>query len=254
MRDGPTLSACLVVKNEELFLDTCLASLRNVVDELIVVDTGSVDRTIKIAERWADIVTREPWPGDLGQAHDLPIAHASGDWILTLDGDERLDPSGAAVVAALLRDTAHDGFILPVRNYLFHPGPGFRPADPFDPLTHGARCWQPSQNVRLFRNDPRFRHRGHLHQSPVTSIDQAGGTIGRCECVIHHYGWLRTDRDKGAFYGALLERDAAASPHDPQVHLELAFARRVEGDDAGATRACLRAIELGETSRGWAEL
>ena len=91
-----SISLCLVVKNEELFLRECLASARPFVDEMIVVDTGSTDRSITIAREMGARVFEEPWPGNLAKAHDLPTRHARGDWILSLDGDEALDPESGA--------------------------------------------------------------------------------------------------------------------------------------------------------------
>jgi len=88
----PSLSLCMIVKNEEEYLQECLASVEDVVDEIILVDTGSTDRTVEIAGQFDAEVHHIPWNDDFAAARNESIKHASGDWILQLDADERLDP------------------------------------------------------------------------------------------------------------------------------------------------------------------
>jgi glycosyltransferase involved in cell wall biosynthesis/Tfp pilus assembly protein PilF len=227
----PRISLCLVVKNEELFLGECLQAARELVDETIVVDTGSTDRTIEIAEAAGARVYRQPWPGDLGRAHDLPLAYANGDWLLTLDGDEVLDPRFDELTE-LVRDPGLDGVLFTVRNYVYHPVPQNRRAIPTHPLTRGASFWSPSMNVRLFRNRPAFRHSGRLHQSVLPALRRAGARIVSTTVPIHHYGLLRYDRNKSALYTELAEQEVRDRPDDVKARLELGIvhlnARRLE--------------------------
>jgi glycosyltransferase involved in cell wall biosynthesis/Tfp pilus assembly protein PilF len=217
----PSISLCLVVKNEELFLRECLESVRPYVDEIVVVDTGSGDRTPAIARELGARVYLEPWPGDLARAHDLPLAHATADWVLTLDGDEALDPAGGAELRALVERAAFDGFIFTVRNYRYTPAHQHRPVDSHDPLVHGARSWSPSHNVRLFRNRPEFRHEGRVHQTVLHAMTRAGATVSTTTIPIHHYGYLRSDRAKSPLYTELAEQQVRDHPGDPKAHLEL---------------------------------
>ena len=87
------VSLCVVACNEAQFVRACIESARPLVGEIIVVDTGSIDRTPAIAEAAGARVVRAPWPGDLASAHNLPLRHARQDWILSLDADEVLDQS-----------------------------------------------------------------------------------------------------------------------------------------------------------------
>ena len=77
------ISLCVVARNEESFLRACIESARPVVDEVVVVDLGSTDRTVEIARGAGARVFRGLWRGDLGAALNLPLAHARGDWIAT---------------------------------------------------------------------------------------------------------------------------------------------------------------------------
>jgi tetratricopeptide (TPR) repeat protein len=84
------LSFCSIVKNEAHNLDRCLASIKPYVDELIVVDTGSTDDTVAIAQRYGATVGHFEWCNDFAAARNYACTLATGDWILTLDADEEL--------------------------------------------------------------------------------------------------------------------------------------------------------------------
>ena len=89
------ISLCMIVKNEERFLDDCLESVLGVVDEIIVVDTGSTDKTADIAKSHGARVIDFPWTEHFAEARNQAIERAEGDFMLTLDADERLDPATA---------------------------------------------------------------------------------------------------------------------------------------------------------------
>lgn len=84
------LSFCIIVKNEAANLPKCLASVQNVVDEIIVLDTGSSDRTVEIAKEFTAKVYNFKWCNDFSAARNESLKYATGDWILVLDADEIL--------------------------------------------------------------------------------------------------------------------------------------------------------------------
>src|SRR5574343_299448 len=84
------LSACLMVKNEEENLPRCLNSIKDVVDEIIIVDTGSTDSTIEIAKEYTDKIYIHPWENNFSKHRNQSISYATGDWILIIDADEEL--------------------------------------------------------------------------------------------------------------------------------------------------------------------
>jgi glycosyltransferase involved in cell wall biosynthesis len=88
----PTLSLCLIARNEERFLPACLESVRGVVDEIVLVDTGSDDSTVAIAEGAGAKVIHYPWQDDFAAARNQALRAATGRWMLVLDADERLAP------------------------------------------------------------------------------------------------------------------------------------------------------------------
>ena len=87
-----TVSLCMIVKDEELFLRDCLESIKNVIDQIVIVDTGSRDATIDIAKEYKASIYHFKWCDDFSAARQESIKHANCDWILYLDADERLRP------------------------------------------------------------------------------------------------------------------------------------------------------------------
>lgn len=85
------LSLCMIIRNEEVCLEDCLRSVRDAVDEIIIVDTGSTDQSIALAENWGATVYQHPWESDFAMARNQSISYAQGDWILIMDADERLN-------------------------------------------------------------------------------------------------------------------------------------------------------------------
>jgi glycosyltransferase involved in cell wall biosynthesis/tetratricopeptide (TPR) repeat protein len=86
----PLISACMIVRDEEVELPTCLASLAGVADEIVVYDTGSLDRTVEIAEAAGAVVHRGYWDDDFARARNEALSHCRGQWVLWVDADESL--------------------------------------------------------------------------------------------------------------------------------------------------------------------
>lgn len=86
------LSLCMIVKNEETFLSQVLESVKPVVDEMVILDTGSSDRTIDIAQEYGARVYHFQWGNDFSAARNHALQYVQGKWVLVLDGDEVLTP------------------------------------------------------------------------------------------------------------------------------------------------------------------
>ncbi|MGB0333344.1 MAG: glycosyltransferase family 2 protein, partial [Planctomycetota bacterium] len=101
MKTRTRISLCMIAKNEASFLAGCLRSVRGVVHEMIVVDTGSTDDTVAIAEAEGAIVVHFPWCDDFARARNAGVERATGTHVLVLDADERLAPNmGPNLLAA----------------------------------------------------------------------------------------------------------------------------------------------------------
>ena len=231
-----------------MFLRECIESALPVVDEVILVDTGSTDATCEIARQAGARVFRAAWPGDLAKAHALPLAHARGDWVLSLDGDERLDPSSAGKIRALTEARDKDGYLFTIRNYLYDPNAKWRRTDLFDPVAKGALGYCPNVAVRLFRRRRAYQYSGSVHQSIAPSIIARGGKIGTTDIPIHHYGHIRFDREKSALYAALLRRQVAREPRNARAWIDLGIVLLEDRHSPvpAAAAAFYRARSLGE--------
>ncbi len=99
------LSLSMIVKNEERYLEDCLKSVKGVVDEIVIVDTGSVDGTKSIAEKYGARIYDFKWVNDFSAARNYALEKSKGNWILYLDADERLSPES---VVELKKLTSHE--------------------------------------------------------------------------------------------------------------------------------------------------
>src|SRR5579872_1678651 len=101
------ISLCMIVKNEERFLEQCLRSVADVVDEINIVDTGSTDATVAIAERFGARIEHREWRNDFGWARNEALKMATKRWVLQLDADEELSPESKEQLRALKNVPAH---------------------------------------------------------------------------------------------------------------------------------------------------
>ncbi len=211
----PRLSLCMIVRDEERFLGPALASARGCADEMIVVDTGSRDRTRAIALEHGARVIDFPWCDDFSAARNRGLEAASGTHILVLDADERL----AGRAADALRNACTD------RRLLFGMLP-LHDADaldaPFEDVLAGTRRLQePIWLPRLFRNHPRLRFERRVHETMFREIEQKrrelGGEFLAVDAPIVHLGEvksLRVELKKDRRNTRLLELAMAEDPAD----------------------------------------
>jgi tetratricopeptide (TPR) repeat protein len=195
---GLTLSLCMIVKDEEEMLPRCLAAAKPAVDEIIVVDTGSTDRTVEIAESFGARVLHHEWNGSFSDARNVSLDAASGDWVIYLDADEVLVEDDAARLHALTGRTWREAFALVETNYTGD-------VDDGTAMTHNA--------LRMFRNRPEYRFKGRLHEQMAYALP--GYLSERLEYTqlrIEHYGYLgvvRDSKDKSRRNLELLEQQVA---------------------------------------------
>ncbi len=207
-KKDPTLSLCMIAKNEEQFIGDCLASVHKLVDEIIVVDTGSTDRTIEIAESYGAKVFHLPWQGDFATARNESLAHATGDWILVLDADEMIPAEGHEELRKALRSMENVGYALVIENLLGEEGKESQTALIF----------------RLFQNRPDIRYEGIIHEQAMLAAQRTGLPIRNILTRIIHRGYLNqhvVERDKYQRNLAILLRQVEEEPRHPYVHFNL---------------------------------
>ncbi len=168
----PRVTAALIVRNESRVIEDCLASLAGRVDEIVVVDTGSRDDTIAKARHFPVQLHHFKWCDDFSAARNFAIEQATGDWILYIDADERLSVPRPDGLAGLLANEGKVGWTV-----RFHP----------------RLDWTPYAELRLFRNDPRIRFRGAIHETHYDSVLQVASAdakeVGECDLTLQHVGY-----------------------------------------------------------------
>jgi glycosyltransferase involved in cell wall biosynthesis len=224
-----SISLCMIVKNEEKNLAACLASLKPVVDEMIIVDTGSTDRTIDIATVFGAKVSAFEWNGNFSDARNASLAAARGKWILVMDADEVLAAQDYDAVRQAVREAVGKKLAWSVltRNYTTRVNAqGWTPNDHVYQAKERADGWHPSWKVRLFCNHPVIRFNGEVHEMVENSLLMAGYTIDKASFVVHHYGGLvestEEAAEKGRRYFEFGMKKLEKNPRDTVALAELA--------------------------------
>ena len=230
------LSLCMIVKDEEEMLPRCLAAVAPAVDEIVIVDTGSNDRTIEIAHSHGARVIEKEWTGSFSDARNVSFEAATGDWIIYLDADEVLVADDVKRLKALTGRTWREAFYLVETSYTGELGDGAA-------ITNNA--------LRVFRNRPQYRFEGRLHEQIAHNLPlYATGRIEQSSVRIEHYGYLGAVRDakeKSRRNLNLLKAQQAESPSDAFLYFNLGTEYSVIGDHAAALAEFERAWNLVES-------
>ncbi len=245
----PSLSLCMIIKDEAFFLADCLASVRDHVDQIVVLDTGSTDGSAQIARQYADVVEDFDWVDDFSAARNASIELATGDWILVLDADERISEQDFGLIQRTIADTDLDGFYCIQRNYDNDPNqPEWYPVNQPSALTRDYKGFQANPILRLFRNRPDIRFSGRVHELLDPAIPEDSRDI--LPVALHHY--MDEDPTKPRVkrqlrYLNLLEACIEESPTG--LHYRKAAAVRMYflKDYARAAQYYRKAAELGES-------
>ena len=202
------LSICLIAKNEEQFLAQCLKSVQGLDAQIILVDTGSKDRTVEIAREFGAEIHHFAWCEDFAAARNAALEPATGDWILVLDADEELPAAQHAKLLADMKNAHAIAYRMPMINAGKNDG----------------RCYVP----RLFRNAPGVHYFSRIHEQVFPSLlasSQAWGLkspLGTAELVHHGYTKeLVRDRNKIERNLNLLKLALAENPSDVNLVMNL---------------------------------
>ncbi len=198
----------MIVKNEEEYLQECLESVEDVVDEIIVVDTGSTDRTVEIAGQFDAEVHHIPWNDDFAAARNESIKHASGDWILQLDADERLDPESKKELRRWLENNSKMCASVLIDSPKEENNKG-----------HISRAH------RLFRNYQGIQYSGRIHEQISPSISELNGEEGFSNIKVMHLGYDKSEdemHEKSERNYQLLKQQIAEEPNNAYYHFTMA--------------------------------
>ncbi len=171
---GHDISLCMIVKNEEENLGRCLKSVQDLVDEIIVVDTGSTDKTVEIAEKYGAKVYYFEWCNDFSAARNESLKYASKDWILIMDGDDEFCNEDKDKFKNLIKEDLNNNTI-----YFF------------ETLNYSGYSITSTDisinlNPRLFKNNYGFHYEGEVHNQLVNYEKNVEGKT--YDIRIYHYG------------------------------------------------------------------
>jgi tetratricopeptide (TPR) repeat protein len=229
-----TVSACIMVKNEEEMLPECLDSIRDWVDEIIIVDTGSTDRTVEIATSYGAKVYHHPWENSFSKARNHTLQYATCDWVFIIDADERIFAEDIPNVMQALNQDQFPIVAVSVFNYY--------------PLIEDTVTFLPSK--RFFRRSLGLQYSGIVHNQLLVP---AGTPTVKTGIRIKHYGYgLSKERmeAKLARTKALLEKQLADQPDDAFALFNYAQLHRASPDGFKPENAAIvlksagRAIQL----------
>ncbi len=216
---GIRISACLIAKNEAKVLAKCLDSLQNIVDEIVLVDTGSTDETVSLAESYGAIIGHFPWINDFSAARNHALSLATGEWALWIDADEQLDPScGEAFAKGIVRSHI-GGYSIEIVNYLDDSGTTTE-------FVHNP--------TRLFRRIEGVHFSEPIHEQITPSLMALGlPWTPLPDCKIHHDGYRQAaleEKKKVERTLGILEDVVAKNPNDPFQLFNLANTYFVAAD------------------------
>ena len=239
---GLKLSLCMIVRDEQEMLPGCLTSLKEAVDEMVIVDTGSTDATVEIARSFGANVIFHEWTGSFAEARNVSLEAASGDWLLCLDADEVLVREDVELLRSLTGRTWREAFYLSETNYTGELEDGTA-------VTHNA--------LRLFRNRPEYRYEGRLHEQIAHRLPaflpermEASGVR------IEHYGYLgavRDSREKSRRNIELLRLQEAEGVDSAFLHYNLGSEYAAAGEPAAAITELERAWAMMQADPGGQE-
>ena len=226
------LSVCMIVRNESHNLEAALRSVRDVADEVIVVDTGSTDDTCAIAIEWGARLFHDPWDDDFSKARNAALEAASGDWVLSLDADERLAAGQQLALRELLQ----------------------QPLDAYFVQVHSAVTERSNQRTfvhlypRLFRRDPRIRYCRRVHEQISEALEAMRARTAATRIRIDHEGYAASAEvrmQKLHRNLRLLRLEENGRSDDPAVHFHLGETLALLGDAASAVTHYQRCLTIG---------
>ena len=200
----------MIVKNEERFLRNCLASARDIIDEMVIVDTGSSDATPDIAREFGAKLVTHAWNDDFSEARNVSLANATGDWAIWLDADEEIAPESRNRFREAIKSAAPDvgGFMVEFRNWL----QSTTRREDTDMAVHHA--------CRVFRLVPGVRFEGRIHEQNMRSLQQLGYRSAYVPgLTLDHFGYaaeIMTARNKHQRFIRMLTREVEECP-DPSL-------------------------------------
>ncbi|EHJ00169.1 glycosyl transferase family 2 [Clostridium sp. DL-VIII] len=237
------VSLCMIVKDEEEYLPRCLSSIKDVVDEIIIVDTGSTDKTVKISKSFGAKVYYFKWNNNFSEARNESLKYATKDWILILDADDELNSEARETFKALLNTELDE-------NAIYH----------FETLSYYGSGIEKDNiavnlNPRLFKNNRGVHYEGEVHNQLIRA---EGDYNAVCKDIkIYHYGYIDkriVSKEKRKRNIAILNEQIKKKPDDGFVYFNLGSEYGALDDMNKALECYYKAYEKFDQHTGYSSL
>ncbi len=233
MSDKILLSICMIVKNEEVYINNCLNSMMPLVNEgiaeLIIVDTGSIDKTVEICKRYTDKVYYKKWNNDFSEARNYSISVAKGEYLFIQDADQTIDEKSIDDFINLFKNKEYKKYntiYVKLRNYLD------------ESLNRYSELGFPL----IFRNDEEFKYNGAVHEQANFKLP-----VMHTDIQINHYGYIMNEDEKINKFNRnvdILKKELAIDPNNYYFRFQLAKSYNSIGYYKSALREVEYYIEL----------
>lgn len=221
-----------MVKNEEKYLNKCLTHVKqfmqNVDSELIIIDTGSEDRTVDISKIYTDKVYFHKWNNNFSDMRNITTSYAKGEWIFIIDADEMLIEYDDIVnFLSSGHSQKYNTVFMTVKNIT------------------GSEEWDYSMlsSPRMFKNDGTFKYEGAVHNNPIFKEPCA-----KVNSLIEHYGYIFTDKDftekKFQRTATILKNELQKNPENIYYWYQLSVSYSIHNDEQEAIQCALNAFQI----------
>ena len=242
------ISLCMIVKNEEDWIEGAVESVRSIVNEVIIMDTGSTDATLQRVELLGIKLLKIQWEDSFAEARNISLAQAGEPWILVLDADERVAAKDLPLIVAAASGNGADGYHLIQRNYVFgNQILGWVPNTGDYEEGSDYPGYVDNPLIRLFRNSPEIRFHGAVHEIVDPKRLPSHFRFEQIPAVIHHYGKVRGEervQAKQRFYLALGLKKIQEEPANAKAYFDLGIQYQELGRHAEACACFDQVFEM----------
>lgn len=219
-----TITLSMIARDEEKFIANAIESVKDVVDEIVVVDTGSKDRTAEIARELGAKVLHFKWNDDFSAARNFGLKEATSDWLLVLDADEEILKEQAPKLRQMA-ELENDAYIFMQKNFSNTQAFGFVPES-----RKGFKGHYPSFIFRMFRTGKGISFEGFVHETIDASLARIKARVGMSNVPIYHFQELKGSdafREKQLKYAEMLEKGLDKYPDKAKAyhHIGIAYYR-----------------------------
>jgi len=239
----------MIMRDSAKTLSRCLDSVRGLVSEIIIVDTGSVDNSVNIARSYGAQVYSDPWQNDFARPRNIGIEKARGQWILIMDPDETISKKDHIKVKTLTQIKKYDAFLLTTFNYgPFSRDPKYKIIPNGKDPTGKFPGYTPSTKTRFFRNGLGIKFEGCWHELVDWYIIRHKLLMAKSPVPVHHWNHEIAQVSmlhKRQFYLRMGEKKVGQWPRSGKAHWELAVAEMAHKYFYRAHNSILKAIQYG---------